>query len=258
MKKYRLYIDESGSPNLNTNQSSAIAHKYLCLLGIIIKNDNYKYLSEKWEEMRGLFLEDVDDKPIFHYTDVVAAKKYFAKLKTDIKIKEQFNELYLDFCYSADISLISVTLDKNRHFNTYKDIGFPAYGYCLEVLLERYVRFLQEHNATGDIMIEQRGRKEDRALQSHYASLYASGTKHASLKSHISSKELKIRRKEDRIVGLEISDMLATAIKHYTLAEYAIIPSLNDNFTLKVINKIKSKIKADADGSIKGYGIKML
>lgn len=62
----------------------------------------------------------------------------------------------------------------------------------------------------------------------------------------------------NRIVGLEISDMLATAIKHYTLTEYAIIPSLSDNFTLKVIDKIKSKIKADANGKIKDYGIKMI
>ncbi len=258
MKKYRLYIDESGHPQPVKNQNSTIKNQYLCLLGVIINNNNYKDLSRKWEEMRELFLEDRDNKPIFHYTDVIAGQKHFIKLKTDMKIKNQFNKLYLDFCRAADISLISVTIDKNNHFKTDKNITFPAYGCCLEVLLERYVRFLQEHNAAGDIMIEQRGQKEDRALQSHYANLYASGTKYASLKSHISSKELKIKSKEHRIVGLEISDMLATIIKYFTLYQYKKINSLDNNFSLQVINEIKSKIKADANGKIKGYGIKMI
>lgn len=137
------------------------------------------------------------------------------------------------------------------------------YHYCLNVLLERYVKFLSGRNARGDVLAEARGKKEDRALQSEFERFYADGTNFVSdsvVQSRLTSKKLKLETKEARVCGLEMSDMLATPMKFLTLYKYDVIPSLSDNFTKEVLQTVHPKIRKCPYNSkrTKGFGVKLL
>jgi len=92
-KKYRFYIDESGTHNYNN--SDEIKERYLCLNGIIISADhNQEFIAPQWEEMRSMFTEDPDFPAMFHLTDVMGKIGLFKKLY-DAEVQKSFDEKYL-------------------------------------------------------------------------------------------------------------------------------------------------------------------
>lgn len=258
---FRLYVDESGTHDYC--KSDEIKERYLCLNGVIISAEhNQQYISPKWEKLRGLFTEDTDFPAIFHLTDVMARIGVFKKLE-DTEIKEAFNSQYLDILENGDFTLCSVVLDKKEHRQRYGDTAMHPYHYCLNVLLERYVRFLIEHGGSGDVIAEVRGKKEDGKLEAEFRHFYENGTDYLKsdvVQKRLSSKKLKLKTKEARICGLEISDMLATPMKFLTLYKYDRVTSLSDNFTKSVLKSVHGKIRRCPynKNRMKGFGIKLI
>ncbi len=80
------------------------------------------------------------------------------------------------------------------------------------------------------------------------------------IQKRLTSKNLKIETKEARIGGLKLADMLALPMKFLTLKEYGEINELADNFTKRVLDKARSKIRSKRGDSsqIKGYGVKLI
>lgn len=259
--KYRLYIDESGTHNYSN--SDAIKDRYLCLNGVIISAEhNQDFISPKWESLREIFTEDPDFPAIFHLTDVMQRVGVFKKLEEDEASKD-FDEKYLNILDEGEFILCCVVLDKKAHSKKYGETAMHPYHYCLNVLLERYVNFLLENDGYGDVVAEVRGKKEDRKLKSEFEHFYENGTyylKASTVQQRLSSKKLKLKTKEARISGLEISDMLATPMKFLTLYKYERIPELSDNFTRKVLEKVHPKIRRCPYNKkrTKGFGTKLI
>jgi hypothetical protein len=259
-KKYRLYIDESGTHKYNNSEE--IKERYLCLVGVIISSEhNQDFISPKWEELREIFTQDVDFPPTFHYVDVISKNNGFGKLSDEV-IRNDFNAKYIDLLTNGDYVICCVVLDKKSHFERYGTSAMHPYHYCLNVLLERYVKFLSSKDAVGDVIAEVRGTKEDNLLRSEFSRFYENGTSFVEseiIKKRLTSKKLKLKTKEARICGLEIADMLATPMKYLTLKKYGLIDSLSDNFTKTVLETIFCKVrKSPFNGSTKGYGIKLV
>jgi len=260
MKKYRLYIDESGTHSYK--RLGSIKERYIALIGIIIsKSHNESFITPKIEELRDIFVIDVDFKPIFHYTDIVSKRLWFNKLN-DADIEKDFNQKYLTLFRDGDYKICCVVLDKKTHKDKYGSSAMYPYHYCLNVLLERYVRFLEGKSARGDVIAEARGKKEDRLLKSEFERFYQNGThqlKSVVVQKYITSPNLKIKTKESRIAGLEMADLLATPMKFLTLKHYKVINKLSDNFSRKVLLVAKNKIRTSPNGSrVTGYGIKFI
>ncbi|MGI9462244.1 MAG: DUF3800 domain-containing protein [Alphaproteobacteria bacterium] len=256
--KYRIYIDESGDHRYSTLDD--IPFRYLCLSGVIIHNDIYEKISTEWEEIRNLFIDTNGHLPNFHLIDVINGKGIFSKLKNDINLKNKFDKIYLDFLSKNNMNIISVVLDKTNHKNRYLHPYHP-YHYTLNVLLERYVRFLIENNKQGDVMIEQRGKHENQQLRKTFENFYNKGTDYSDsneIQKVITTNKIKERNKKHRICGLEICDMITTILKFYVLYQYGIIDKLSNNFGLKVLETINNKILKDTNGHQKGYGIKLI
>jgi len=258
--KYRLYIDESGTHQYN--KSDDIKKRYLCLLGVIISADhNRDFIVPKWENLRSIFTEDSDFPAIFHYTDVISATNGFGKLSDEI-IRDDFNKKYLEILKDGEFVLCCVVLDKKSHFETYGKSAMHPYHYCLNVLLERYVKFLSSKNGFGDVLAEARGKKEDKLLRSEFSKFYENGTdflESETIKKRITSHKLKLKTKEARINGLELADMLATPMKFLTLRKANILPQLSNNFTKVVLETVFCKIRRNPfNGSTKGFGIKLI
>lgn len=259
-RKYRLYIDESGTHNYSN--STSVKERYLCLLGVIIPSEhNDIFITPKWEELRSMFTEDADFPPVFHYVDVVSKKNEFSKL-SDEEFKNVFNETYISFLTNGNYVVCCVVLDKKTHIEAYGTSAMHPYHYCLNVLLERYVNFLVSKNATGDVLAEARGKKEDALLMSEFSRFYEDGTAFLNgeiVKRKLTSKKLKLKTKEARIAGLELADMLATPMKFLTLKKYSLLEELSENFTMEVLKAIYPKVRRKPfSNSTKGYGIKLI
>lgn len=259
MGKFRLYIDESGTHNYSN--SDDIEHRYLCLVGVIISEEaNIGTLQPKLLELKRIIADDPDEPPILHREDIINKRGVFAKLGEG-DTKGKFNEVFIRLLKELDYAICTVVLDKKSHLQRYQQSAFHPYHYCLNVLLERYTFYLEEHSGRGDVLAEARGKREDRALQEEYKKFYEKGTyfRHPyHIQQFLTSKELKIKQKNKMIAGLEFADLLSLSTKLDTLYSYGKLPTLSDNFCKIIIENIDTKYRCSPTGKAKGFGKKLI
>ncbi len=258
-KKFRFYIDESGTHNYCARND--IKSRYLGLTGIIISEKaNIEILQPKIMELKRMFSNDPDELPVLHREDIVNKRGVFSKLN-DSDFEKEFNEKFLDLVNNLDYKICAVVLDKKSHLERYQNSAFHPYHYCTNVLLERYTFYLQDNGSRGDVMAEARGKKEDHALKEEYSRFYEEGThffnpKH--IQQFLTSREIKVKPKSKMFVGLEFADLLSLATKLDTLESYGQIPDLNDNFCKTIVQDVQAKYRSSDNGQTKGFGKKFI
>ena len=195
--KYRMYIDETG--NHDMKHVDEPNHRFLGLTGIICTlNAVMEYLIDELEEIkRRYFPYDPDNPPILHRKDLIHKKYPFSSLR-DSHIEYRFNSDIMNLLRDFDYKVISVVIDKKEHRDRYTIWRFHPYHYCLQVMLERYILFLESNNATGDVMAESRGGREDRQLKESFQRLMNTGTDYVikdRFSGSLTSSQLKVRPK---------------------------------------------------------------
>lgn len=259
MEKYRLYIDESGTPDYATVDDTK--HRYLGLTGFIVSEKaNIEVLQPTLLDLKRMVTNDPDELPVLHRDDIVNKRGDFSKLNDPV-IEAQFNEKLLGLLSNMDYAICVVVLDKKSHLERYQKSAGHPYHYCLNVLLERYVFYLEECGGRGDVMAEARGKKEDQALKEEYKRFYEDGTyfcKPPRIQRYLTSKEIKVKPKTKGFVGLEFSDLLSLATKLDTLHSHGKIPALTDNFCKTVIDQIQGKYRCSPTGRSLGFGKKLI
>ncbi len=257
-KRFRLYIDESGTHNYPTHDD--IKSRYLGLTGIIISEEaNVGILQPRLLELKRIVANDPDELPVLHREDIVNKRGVFAKL-SDGGTEKKFNEIFLGLLKNLDYAVLAVVLDKKAHLEKYQKAAYHPYHYCTNVLLERYVFYLQEIGGRGDVLAEARGKKEDQALKEEYRFFYENGTnfcKAEVVQRFLTSKEIKIKPKSRMFTGLEFADLLSLATKLDTLLSHNILPSLTDNFCKIIIQNIQNKYRSSKGKTI-GFGKKLI
>ena len=111
-----------------------------------------------WRLKLKYFGSHPDEPVIFHRAEMVNAKQPFDSLK-DTTIKTAFDEELLTLLAQWDYRVVTVCIDKRKHQETYKVWRFDPYHYCLAVLIERFVFFLDGVDQRGTQMAESRGRQ---------------------------------------------------------------------------------------------------
>ena len=152
-----------------------------------------------------------DDPIIFHRKEILNAKPPFEALR-DQQVRERFDQDLLSLMTSWDYTVISVCIDKKNHRDTYNVWRYEPYHYCLAVLLERFMFFLEQKNSQGDAMAESRGGKEDRRLKDAYTRLWEQGTdfiRPEAFQRVLTSRQLKVKGKANNIAGLQLADLIA-------------------------------------------------
>lgn len=255
---YRLYIDESGDHYYSDSDDPE--RRFLCLNGCIF---NLKYYAEefrpKFEEFKiKHFSRDIDDRIIiFHRKELIGKTGHFSALSNSVKEKE-FNTELLQIIKDCDFKIITVVMDKKSHKQKWGDIATHPYHYCLLALVQRYVGFLNFHNFKGDVMAESRGGKEDMLLKTAYQDLYLNGTPYVAIEAFqqaLTSKEIKLRKKEHNIAGLQIADILAHPCKQDVLLENKCIKKYYGRFGRKLLEIVQEKYNRRAlKNRIGGYG----
>jgi hypothetical protein len=240
--KYRIYIDEVGNPDLDSSDNPN--HRFLSLTGVILELGYVQnVLHPQMEELKKKYFSYHPDEPvIFHRKEMVNAEYSFKTLK-DNSIKNQFDSELLFLLSKWEYTVISVCLDKKMHKETYTTWRYDPYHYCLAILLERFVFFLDGVNAHGDVMAESRGGKADMRLKDSFSRLWEHGTefvKPERFQQTFTSKQLKVKSKLNNISGLQLADLLAHPSRNEILLEKGLLSKLRP-FAVKVVEILQGK-----------------
>jgi len=241
--KYRIYIDEVGNPDLESSDDPN--HRFLSLTGIILELSHVKsLLHPQMEALKAKYFDYHPDEPIvFHRKKLLNAMSPFQNLK-DPDVRRKFDSDLLNLFRSWEYVVITVCLDKKKHKQTYTTWRYDPYHYCLAILLERYVLFLERINARGDAMAESRGGKEDRRLKDSFHRLLKQGTDYISAETFeatLTSRQLKVKPKANNISGLQLADLIAHPSRNEILAEKGLLHTKLAPFAKKIIEILQHK-----------------
>ena len=259
--KYRIYIDEVGNSDLKS--SANLDHRFLSLSGVIIELEYLRNIvSPQLEALKSKYFGSDPDEPIiFHRKELVHKKPPFDSLRNP-ETEKEFNEAYLKLLSNWEYTVIGVIIDKQEHGTNYAATWkYDPYHYCQEILLERFKLFLELKNAVGDVMIESRGAKEDMRLKKSFRKLMDSGTSFISstdLQKRITSLELKVKPKAANILGLQLADLLAHAVRRYAFKTIWLMDDGKITFSDSLIDILVSAKFFRYNGKIARYGLKKL
>lgn len=215
MKRFRLYIDESGDHTYHDLNNPA--RRYLGLTGVAIETEVYRI--QFYPDVESLkqkhFPHNPDEPIIFHRKELINRNGAFGVL-ADPERNEAFTSDLIGFLVAQNYQIFTVVIDKKAHSERYGKAALHPYHHCLTVLLERYRGFLGAKGGKGDVMAESRGGAEDLELKRVHREVFESGTYYlsaASFQEVFTSCELKLKKKTENIAGLQIADLLAYPLK---------------------------------------------
>ena len=256
-RRYRLYIDESGDHTFKLVDDDN--HRYLGLLGIWFDVDvPYRTFAQALGSLKAeVFGAHPDDTaPCLHRKDIVERRGVFSRLRNP-DLNRRFDEGLRQVIRDAQFHMACVVIDKASHrTKTYRELFHP-YHYCMAALLERYAGWLKVSGAQGDVMAESRGRIEDQELAIAFESTLGKGTRFHSPQEFehvLTSKKIKLKKKEHAIPGLELADLLAYPFKREMVAERRGEEPPKD-FSSAVLDEARPKMNCQIHtGRTAGYG----
>lgn len=251
---FRLYVDESGDHSYSKLDDPW--HRHLCLLGIWLRRrDTYSELVDGLTAIkRDIFGMDDDDPLVFHLADIKGRRGPFGLLR-DSGRDARFGERLLALVERLDFTMVSAIVDKHEHHTRYADPIHP-YHFAMTAIVERYVLWLSEHRTCGDAIAESRGKKEDRDLGAVFRSVATAGTAYVGATAcarTLTSRDLKLKKKEHNIAGLQLADLLAHPIRRAELISRGLCPN-RGGFAREVASVAAKKYRSHRDGATLGFG----
>lgn len=243
MTKYKLFIDESGDHglvNLDTN------FPVFLLCGFLVSEINYDLVRSEFNNLKKEFWKNKE--VIFHSRDIRKCDKEF-QILFDLDLKKRFYEHINRILQDSKYHIIASAINKEKYIKTYGKLSNDVYELALSFIIERAVFCLDERkneNKELEIVIEKRGKKEDKKLGEHFQRLLSRGTNYVSAERLRDIKTTIIfKDKKENINGLQMADLIA-----YPIARYVIEPDrANPAFEI-IKNKIYQK-------NTKRYGLKI-
>lgn len=242
-KKYYLFIDESGDHGL-VNLDPSFPVFLLC--GLLTSADNYDNTRNEINDLKRKFW--ANKEVILHSRDIRKCDKEF-QILFDLDIKSAFYSIINDIIKNSKYRIISSAINKTRYIKTYGKLSNDVYELALSFIIERAIFSLDEVIDTEkqlEIVIEKRGKKEDKKLDEHFQRLISRGTGYVSA-DRLKEVNIKItfKDKKENINGLQLADLVA-----YPIARYVIDPKRANPAFDVLLSKIYKK-------SGKRYGLKI-
>lgn len=257
-RMYRISIDEAGNHDLRSSDDPN--HQYLGLTGVMLR----------LEYEQGPFLQELNaikmeifgtTEIVLHRREIVDADPPFQTLR-NAEVRQRFNELLLRLLAESTYRVFTVVIDKKEHGRKYQVWRFHPYHYCLTVVLERYVQWLDRTGQVGDVLVESRGKKENIQLEKAYRFIYDRGTNHVPVrifKTCLTSRQLKIQPKTANLPALQLADLIVSPCCRDLICMNTKTPMTAD-FGRRVVEVLRKNkyLKNPYDGSIVGWGTKWL
>lgn len=229
---YTMFIDENGDSNLSfvkKQQKKGMAindnDKYFSITGCVIGKEQFTSIRQQILDLKYKYWEDgkynygsVTKRVCFHSSEIRGRKGPFSENIIDYNA---FIMSLSDFMEDLPTVIFSSIIDKDRHCRKYHDPIHP-YNLCLDFILERFVKFYLKHNEKAIIILEARGKKEDKYILEHLKNLFDNGTSYAhpdlfkKIKGvYFNPKWCKKSNEQKSYFGLECSDLLSYPIYKY-------------------------------------------
>jgi len=259
LQRYRLYLDESGDHVFHDEERLVEpGHRYLALVGCwFAQGAVYVNFQRALEDLKQEHFPHSPDEPmILHRKDIINCSGLFWRLRDPGK-RAAFDEALCALVAASDFTICGVCIDKLSLKQNYRD-PFHPYHLALGYLLQRYCGWLNHLNRSGDVMAESRGGQEDGRLKNAYQHIWTHGDMyHRSdfFRRALTGKEAKLKKKTENTAGLQLSDLLARAVRDDILSEYGKPVEALGAFDARLLGVVQGKYNRQLyAGRIQGYG----
>lgn len=159
--------------------SVALPHdRWFTITGVIMERDYFPTFKDNintikysyWDEGKFNYKKG-QRRVVFHSRDI--RKKEGPFNPKFIQYEDFLNDI-TNLVNNTDFTILSSSIDKVKHVLNYTN-PFPVYDLCLDFIVERYCRHLNRENKTGLLLLESRGKKEDRRILKHLVNLMENG-----------------------------------------------------------------------------------
>jgi hypothetical protein len=237
--KTYLFIDESGDHGLTLINTD---FPVFVLCGVLVKEEDYENIRLSTNTLKHSIWGNKE--VIFHSRDIRKCEKEFQKL-FDLELKGNFYKELNKIIANSTYTIIASAIQKNRFIVQFGKLQDDVYEVALSFVIEQAVMALKKWETETNlaIVIERRGKKEDKRLDDHFQRLLGKGTGKVSAKE-IAAYEptFTFRNKDENINGLQLADLVA-----YPIARYVIEP----NRANPAFEVLEPKIYC-ADGALEG------
>jgi len=240
-----LFLDETGDHGLSFVDKN---FPLFLLCGCIVEASSLKKIEDETNAFKQNFFHT--PQVILHSRDIRKCEGSF-QILFDLELKADFYKELNLLLNKADYCLIGSGIQKEEHIKKYGKGAKDPYALSLSFILERLIFYLDGFNrdATVEIIVEERGKKEDQTLLSHFNSILDRGTYFIDpqrLRRKV--KSFSFHSKQENIVGLQIADLCA-----YPMARHLLRPE-EPYVPFEIIEK---KIYANKEGQYMGWGLKV-
>lgn len=240
--RYFLFLDESGDHGLKTIDPSFPA---FILCGVLIEESQYRLIKNKLNSIKENFWKNTE--VIFHSRDIRKCEKEF-QILFDLEVKKKFYNQINSVIKDSEYTVISAAIKKTDYIKRYGKQSDNVYGIALSFIVERTVYCLdelKENSINVQLVIEKRGKNEDKTLNDQFQLIRSNGT------YYVNSDRINgygfgfhFRSKKNNVNGLQLADLIA-----YPIARHVIEPKRpHPSFEL-----FKNKIY----GETKKFGLKI-
>lgn len=215
--KFCLYMDESGDHGLTAIDGS---FPVFLLCGVLVAESDYPTLRDGINAVKTEFWGNKG--VIFHSRDIRKCDKEFVVL-FDLEVKRKFYEGINRIVEDNKYTVIASAIRKDKYIERFGRLSNDVYEIALSFIIERAIFFLDDikiPNKELEIIIECRGKKEDKKLQEHFQRLMARGTGYVNaqrLKGYNMS--IVFKDKKENINGLQLADLVAYPIARHVIEE---------------------------------------
>ncbi len=215
--KIYLFVDESGDHGLTKIDTE---FPVFLLSGILVTEKNYETIKQSINKLKHSIWGNKE--VIFHSRDIRKCEKEFQKL-FDLDVKKYFYEEINKIISDSDYTIIASAIQKNKFIEMFGKLQDDVYEVALSFVIEQAIMTLNSIDTTTNlsIVIEKRGRKEDKQLDDHFQRIVGKGTGRLSPERVIKcNPTFTFKNKRENINGLQLADLVA-----YPIARYVIEPN---------------------------------
>lgn len=217
IKKTYLFVDECGNHGLTVVD---IDFPVFLLCGVLIREEDYETVRQLMNVLKYSIWGNKD--VIFHSRNIRKCEKEFQKL-FDLDLKRQFYGELNKIVASSIYTVIAFAIRKDRFIEQFGKLQNDVYEIAISFVIEQAIMALKKSREarTLSVVIEKRGRKEDKQLDDHFERLLGKGT--ARLKAEtiaMHNPTFTFKNKKENINGLQLADLVA-----YPIARYVIEPN---------------------------------
>ena len=135
---------------------------------------------------------------------------------SDMNVRNSLFDRIKQLIKDLPINIFVASINKKKYSNMYHDKINDVYDITLQTILENFVHFLIENNATGSFFVESRNSIENKYLQVCYYRLLTGGTLYIDSNTIMDKLSiLSFPLKSDNNLGVQLADFIPVSfIRH--------------------------------------------